>query len=124
MTKFAKCNLCGNFITFLDDKGPKVVCCNQEMNVLHANTEDASVEKHVPAVTVNGAEVSVVVGSVKHPMEPEHWIEFIYLETEKGGQYQKLNAGEEPSATFKLADDKPKAVYEYCNLHGLWKTEL
>ena len=85
-----------------------------------ANATDAAREKHVPVVTVEGNTVSVTVGSVEHPMTEEHYITWIYLETEKGGQRKALKPGEAPSATFTLIDDEPVGVYEYCNLHGLW----
>lgn len=91
---------------------------------LTANTEDAAVEKHVPAVTVDGDTVSVVVGDVEHPMLDAHYIQFIYLETDKGVQMKMLSPGEAPKAVFELDGAVPVAVYELCNLHGLWKKEL
>jgi len=95
------------------------------MTELVANTEEASVEKHLPAVEVADNEVKVVVGSAVHPMEEDHYISFIYLETTSGGQFKKLKADDEPKANFSIAaGDKPVAVYEYCNLHGLWKAPI
>lgn len=94
------------------------------MQELTANTTDAAVEKHVPVVTVDGNKVNVEVGSVMHPMTEEHLIQFIWLETEKGGQVRNLISSDDPKAEFIVGDDKPVAVYEYCNLHGLWKKEL
>ena len=94
------------------------------MKPIVANTVDAAKEKHVPAVTVNGDKIDVVIGTVEHPMLPEHWIEFIVLETKKGFQIKYLHAGDAPKAVFTVADDEALAVYEYCNLHGLWKTVL
>ena len=91
---------------------------------LDAGVVDAAKEKHVPEVKVNGDTVEVCVGSVEHPMQDVHYIQFIYLETEKGGQVKYLAPGEAPKAEFKVTDDKTIAVYEYCNLHGLWKKEL
>ena len=99
-------------------------CCGSAMKELVANTVEASTEKHLPDVTVLGNTVHVSVGSVLHPMEEAHHIKFIYVETERGGQRKSLKVGEEPKASFCFTDDKPIAVYEYCNLHGLWKTEL
>ncbi len=87
-------------------------------------TTDGALEKHVPAVTVDGDTVKVQVGEVIHPMMDAHYIQFIVLETEKGYQKADLKPGEEPVATFKLAGDKAVAAYEYCNLHGLWKAEI
>jgi superoxide reductase len=94
------------------------------MSELVPNTVDASKEKHLPAVTSSGGSISVDVGSVAHPMEEAHRIEFVYVETERGGQRKNLKVGEKPSMTFSVTDDKPIAVYAYCNLHGLWKTEI
>lgn len=123
--KFYKCNLCGNKVEVIGQRKGTLVCCGQEMNELTPNTVDASTEKHVPAVEVEGNTVTVKVGSVTHPMLAEHWIEWIYLVTENGVQRKELAPGQEPKATFALADgDKVVAAYEYCNLHGLWKKEV
>ena len=118
------CNHCGNIIWKIKDAGVPVMCCGKPMEELVANTVEASVEKHLPVVEVNGDIVRVAVGSVEHPMVDVHFIEWIYVETEKGGQYRKLNPGEAPVAEFNVAGDKAIAVYAYCNLHGLWKTEI
>jgi superoxide reductase len=101
-----------------------MVCCGEEMSEIVPNSVEASVEKHLPSVTFSGDGFSVQVGSVAHPMEAEHHIAFIYVETERGGQRKSLNAGEEPKLSFSFLNDKPLAVYAYCNLHGLWKTEV
>ena len=124
MLKFFECKKCGNFVEKINDSGVTMVCCGEPMTEITANTEDAALEKHVPAVTVSGDRVDAVVGSVIHPMEKEHYIMWIYLETEKGAQRKMLKPGEEPKASFTVVDDKAVAVYEYCNLHGLWKKEL
>jgi superoxide reductase len=122
-TKFYRCNHCGNVIEKHVDSKVPVVCCGEKMQELVANTVDASTEKHVPVVTkVDDCTIKVQVGSVEHPMLPEHHISFIYVETENGGM--KINLKDKPEATFCTCSDKPVAVYEYCNLHGLWKTEL
>jgi len=89
------------------------------------NTKRIEVEKHVPEVKVEGNKVTAVVGSVEHPMISEHYIQFIALETEKGSQIKYLKPEEKPEASFCVQEgDKAVAVYEYCNLHGLWKKEL
>ena len=122
-TKFYKCNHCGNVIVKVVDAGVPVVCCGQKMEELIPNTVDASGEKHVPVVTVlDDKRIKVEVGSVAHPMLPEHHISFVYVETENGGIQVNLN--DKPEAVVYLGDEKPVAVYEYCNLHGLWKTQL
>lgn len=122
--KFFKCAHCGNVITMLEDKGVPVVCCGEPMQELVANKEDAAVEKHVPFVEVDDDEIEVTIGETVHPMEEAHYIQFIYLETDKGGMFKKLSPGEEPKAQFEVEEGKPVAVYELCNLHGLWVKEL
>lgn len=94
------------------------------MEELVPNTVEASNEKHLPSVSVRGDVVSVEVGTVAHPMTPEHSIQWIYLQTERGGQRKDLRPGEAPAAVFALHDDRPVAVWACCNLHGLWRTEL
>ena len=96
----------------------------QKMEELVHNTVEASGEKHLPDVKVADKTVYVNVGSVDHPMIPAHYIEWVYLETEKGGQIKKLTPEDAPKTSFCVGDDKAVAVYAYCNLHGLWKTEL
>ena len=120
--KFFRCNHCGNIIVKIKDSSVPVVCCGENMQELVPGTTDAAVEKHLPVYKANGSSVSVTVGSVLHPMLPEHSINWICLQTNKGFQLKYLNPGEEPKAVFALADgEKVEAVYEYCNLHGLWK---
>lgn len=125
MLKFFKCEECGPIVEALGDKVAKLVCCGNEMKELVANTTDAALEKHTPVVTVDGNKVTAIVGSVEHPMLEEHFIQWIYLETTKGAYRKELKPGEKPCAEFLLADgEKAVAAYEYCNLHGLWKTEI
>ncbi len=119
--KFYVCEHCGNKITFVESKGVPVMCCGQKMTELVPNTVDAAQEKHVPVVEQDGDKVVVKVGSVEHPMVEEHLIQWVAVETEKGSQIKYLKAGEKPEAVFDLAGEKLVAVYEYCNLHGLWK---
>lgn len=122
-TRFYKCAHCGNVIQKVVDSKVPVVCCGQKMEELIPGTVDASLEKHVPFVTwVDDKTIKVEVGSVHHPMLPEHHIAFIYVETENGGI--RVDLKDEPVALVYLGDEKAVAVYEYCNLHGLWKTEL
>ena len=105
------------------DKGIPMVCCGTRMELLVGNTVDASTEKHVPVVTRDGNVVTVSVGSVVHPNSPEHHISFIALHTNKGVQYKTPKIGEDPIAVFHVQSDEQIAdVYEYCNLHGLWKS--
>ena len=123
-TKFYICPHCGNIVEMVHDAGVKPFCCGQKMNELLPNTVDASGEKHIPAVKVGEGVVEVNVGSVDHPMVDVHWIEWVQLVTDKGSYRKWLNPGEAPNVKFLLSEEKPVAVYAYCNLHGLWKTEL
>ena len=122
--KFFVCSHCGNMVEMVQDSGVPIICCGEPMNEIVANTVDASQEKHVPVVKMDGSKVVVEVGSVPHPMEVEHHIAWIYLETSKGAQKKTLKPGDAPTASFVLEGEELVAVYEYCNLHGLWKTEL
>ena len=125
MVKFYICETCKNIITKIVDSKVPVVCCGKPMKELVPGAVDGALEKHVPAVTVDGNVVKVQIGEVIHPMVDEHYIQFIALETKQGYQIKKLNAGAEPKAEFVLAEgDEAVAVYEYCNLHGLWLKEL
>jgi len=123
--KFFVCKKCGNLVGTIHDSGVPMVCCGEEMTELKANTVDASKEKHVPVITVSGNAVTVKIGTVEHPMTAEHYIQWVYLETVKGGQRKTLKPGDKPEVTFALtADDKAIAAFEYCNLHGLWKASV
>lgn len=123
--KFYVCKHCGNMVSMLHESGVKMICCGEEMTELVANTTDAAVEKHVPVITVNDDVVTVTVGSVPHPMTPEHKIVWIYLQTEKGEQLHCVDTQDKAETTFKLTDgDKIIAAFEYCNLHGLWKATV
>ncbi len=125
MLKFYLCETCKNVIMKLVDSKVPVVCCGNPMKELVPGAVDGAFEKHVPAVTVEGNVVKVQIGEVLHPMMPEHYIQFIALETKTGAQIKYLNAGDEPKAEFVLADgEEAVAVYEYCNLHGLWVKEV
>ena len=101
-----------------------MMCCGQKMKKLEAGVVEASHEKHIPVVTVEGNTVRVVVGSVTHPMSEEHHIAWVYLQTDRGGQRKCLCTNGAPEVTFALCDETPVAVYAYCNLHGLWMAEI
>lgn len=122
--KFYYCKHCKKVLLLLGDPGTPTICCGEPMELLTANTTDAAQEKHVPVIKIDGDKVEVTVGSVPHPMLPEHYITFIYLLTEKGFRVSSLKPGDEPKAEFNVADDKVIAAYEYCNLHGLWKATV
>lgn len=123
--KFFICKHCGNLVGMINNAGVPIVCCGEPMAELVANTSDGAAEKHVPVVEKQDSKITVTVGSAMHPMTEEHSINWVYLQLEDGGQRKSLSQNKEPKATFALADgDKPVAVFAYCNLHGLWKTDL
>jgi len=124
MSKFYICRHCGNQIEKIHDAGVPVMCCGQKMELLEPNTVEASGEKHKPVVAVEGSAVKVSVGSVAHPMGAEHYIEWVYVKTENGGYRRDLKPESAPEVIFQLGEEKPVAVYAYCNLHGLWMTEV
>lgn len=125
MLRIFKSNHCETIVEVINSCNEVPSCCGEPMRELKANTTDAAQEKHVPEVSVEGNLVKVKVGSVEHPMTEEHHISFIYLETENGVTRKDLDHTGKPEAVFALAEgEKPVAVYEYCNLHGLWKKEL
>ena len=110
-----KCNICGNIIEILHKGADALVCCGHPMNLIEENTVDASQEKHVPVIEGKIVEI----GSILHPMEEEHYIEWIEATSENGEVCKKfLKPGEEPKAEFEF---EVKKAREYCNLHGLWK---
>ena len=120
--KFYVCSHCGNIIAKVKDVGVPVMCCGQKMTEIVPGTTEASHEKHIPVYQVEGNIVTVRVGAVDHPMAPEHFIEWVSLQTKQGNQRKLLSAGQEPVVRFALCEgDEVEAVYAYCNLHGLWK---
>ena len=120
--KFYRCSHCGQIIAIVKGTGVPVICCGEPMAEVIPGTTDASLEKHVPVFTVEGNKVQVSVGSAAHPMLPEHYIEWVAIETKSGNQRKRLSPGDEPKVCFSICDgDEVKAVYAYCNLHSLWK---
>lgn len=117
-----RCEECGNMVVMVKDGGGELVCCGKPMNKLSANTTDAAQEKHVPAVTKENGKIKVTVGSVPHPMLPEHYIEWIALVADGKVQFEFLKPGMEPKAEF--GEVASGTIYEYCNVHGLWKAEI
>ena len=120
--KFYRCKKCGKIIAIVKETAVPTICCGEAMEELIPGTVDASTEKHVPVYEVTGNTVTVKVGSAEHPMLTEHYIEWIAIRTKNGNQRKILKPGEAPAATFAIIDgDEVLEVYEYCNLHGLWK---
>ena len=113
---------CGNIIAMVKSSWVPVMCCGQPMKEIITGTTDAAVEKHVPVYTVEGNKVMVTVGSAEHPMLPEHYIEWVSLQTKQGNQRKALKPGDAPKVCFAICEgDEVEAVYAYCNLHSLWK---
>ncbi len=119
--KFYKCTVCKKVITILNETGTDTVCCSKDMIELIPGTSDASSEKHVPVIETNGNITRVYVGTVTHPMEENHYIQWICLETSNGYQIKYLTPGQKCEASFVLSEeDKVINAYAYCNLHSLW----
>jgi len=115
-----KCELCGNIVEVLHGGAGELVCCGQPMVLLQENTVDAAKEKHVPVVEKIDGGFKVSVGSVPHPMEEKHYIEWIELVADGKAYIQFLNPGDVPEAVFMI-DAASATAREFCNLHGLWK---
>ena len=122
--KFLICNRCGNIVAAVKESGVSVMCCGEKMQQIIPGTVEASVEKHIPVYTVKENIVEVEVGSIEHPMQDVHYIEWISIQTKQGNQRKTLKPGDAPKTSFALVPgDEVVAVYAYCNLHGLWKAE-
>ena len=118
-----KCKICGNIVEVVHGGRGTLVCCGEPMILLKENTVDAALEKHVPVIEKTKKGVIVKVGSVPHPMIPEHYIEFIEVITKDNKSDKKfLNPGEKPEAEFCIDIENILFAREYCNLHGLWKS--
>lgn len=116
-----KCDICGNIVEVLHSGVGQLVCCGQPMRLLKEQEEEKGMEKHLPVIERGGETVKVKVGSVPHPMEEKHHIEWIAVTTDDGVLRKFLNPGEKPEAEFKAG--KVLRAMEYCNIHGLWATE-
>ncbi|MBN1892717.1 MAG: desulfoferrodoxin [Clostridiales bacterium] len=120
--KVYRCAICGNIVTMLHEGGGELVCCGQPMDLLVAGQDDtASKEKHVPVVKNYEGKLRVAVGDVPHPMIDTHYIEFVILVTGSGVFVEFLEPGDEPIAWFSAPETDDYEIYEYCNIHGLWK---
>lgn len=115
-----KCSLCGNIVEVLHTGAGELVCCGQPMDLMAENTVDAAKEKHVPVISKVRNGYKVLVGSVPHPMEEKHWIEWIELIADGKVYRQNLAPGKAPEAVFCIEASEVTAR-EYCNLHGQWK---
>jgi len=118
-----KCSRCGNMVEMVNYGGGPLVCCGEPMTAVTENTTEAATEKHIPVVEKIDGGYKVVVGSVSHPMEEKHYIEWIEIIADDSLVYRKvLKPDEAPEAVFKIEASKVKAR-AYCNLHGLWASE-
>lgn len=115
-----KCDLCGNIVQVLFGADGELVCCGQPMKKLTENTVDATKEKHVPVIEKIDGGYRVKVGSIAHPMEQKHWIQWIELMADGRSYFQFLDPGQAPEAVFNI-EAASVSAREYCNLHGLWK---
>lgn len=115
-----KCDVCGNIVEVLHAGGGELVCCGQPMKLMAENTVDAAKEKHVPVIEKVSGGFKVNVGSVAHPMEEKHYIEWIEIIADGKAYRQFLKPGDKPEAVFNI-DAKSVTAREYCNLHGHWK---
>ena len=122
--KIARCKHCGNLVDFVVDKGVPILCCGEKMEILTANVTDAALEKHLPMATLSEDKLHVEVGSVLHPMTKEHLIQTIIVVN--GDKVQRVNFDEtmQPIADFTIDTSQGVEIYEYCNLHGLWKAVI
>jgi superoxide reductase len=118
-----RCKICGNIVSVMHEGVGELMCCKEKMTLLQAGIEDAAVEKHVPFATRNEDGIHVQVGGVMHPMEEDHYIEWITLVTDNKSKTVFLSPGDNPEAMFATTSEKV-SVYAYCNLHGLWKLDL
>ena len=120
--RFYRCETCGQIIAIVKKTGVPVMCCGKPMKELIPGTTDASLEKHVPVYEVGNGLITVHIGSSAHPMIPEHYIEWVSVQTRFGNQRKALHPGEEPKVCFPICEgDEVEAVFAYCNLHSLWK---
>lgn len=115
-----KCEVCGNIVEMVHEGKGELVCCGKPMKLYAENTTDAAREKHVPVVETSGGTIKVTVGSLAHPMEEKHYIEWIEVIADGKAYRQFLKPGETPEASFAL-DAREFTVRAYCNLHGLWR---
>jgi superoxide reductase len=117
-----KCEICGNIVEVLHAGAGELVCCDQPMKLMEAKTEDVGKEKHVPVIEKTDKGIKVKIGSVPHPMEAKHYIEWVAVSTERGIFRKFLKPSEKPEAEFEIKEDILVAR-EYCNIHGLWTTK-
>ena len=123
-SNFYVCARCRNLIGMINSSGAVIYCCGAPMDNMQPEYTDTGAEKHQPVVNREGNKITVNVGSKSHPMSEDHAISWVTLITNRSNHRKLLLPGEEPVVQFTLTDETPIAVYSYCNLHGLWKTQI
>ena len=122
--RFFICNHCGNIIAMIKNHGVPIKCCGENMQEIIPGKSEGALEKHIPVYRIEGETVAVSVGEAEHPMTPEHYIDWVCIETEDGFQLKQLNPNMPPHISFNISKgDTVKAVYAFCNQHGLWKAQ-
>jgi len=122
--KIYKCEICGNIVEVLEEGAGTLVCCGQNMTLLEEKTEDEGQEKHVPIIEINGNKAKVKVGSIPHPMEEAHYIQFIQLLIDENIYTMYLKPGQPPEVEFEIPELYTEiSTRAYCNVHGLWKSK-
>lgn len=121
--KIYVCKKCGNIVLKLEDKNESLSCCGELMELQNVNIVDAAVEKHLPVYEIKENNINIKVGEVEHPMTEEHYISFIILANDNNHMIKKLSISDKPEASFVYNSEYNK-IYAYCNLHGLWLTEI
>ncbi len=119
---FFRCEICGNMVGLIKNGGGHLSCCGKHMTKLEPNTTEAAHEKHIPVAIRKDGKIYVEVGSVVHPMTEQHYIEWIAVVTDNGTERISLSPNDEPKAVF--SDKENAQIFAYCNLHGLWKTDI
>lgn len=120
---FYQCDVCGNLAMMIDRSGMTPQCCGKAMNKLEAGKTDAPHEKHIPMIRQEGHKVVVSLGELPHPMSELHYIEWVYLQTNRGGYLRYLYPGDLPVVRFRICDnERIVCCYAYCNIHGLWES--
>ena len=122
MRRFYLCKKCGNVVSMSVKGGGSLVCCGEKMEELVPNTVDASAEKHVPQYDVRDDKIVVQVGEIMHPMDEDHYINFVALEYGDTIEIHNFKPGDEPVWVFDYQENA--TIYEYCNKHGLWKADV
>ena len=120
---FYHCEICGHVVTIAQEGSETLTCCGQLMNLLEAKTSGAGEEKHIPVIVPNGKSTLIKVGEAPHVMTSEHFISFIEVVTQDG-KIGRAQPSDMPEAVFNIKAEEIETVYEYCNLHGLWKLDL